>query len=86
MNSLIELKTKEEIDFVIKNVEDKVVVLRFGKKEDPATMKQDNIVRQFLHNQLDKASVELSRMAVAYTVEAEEVNYYFLIYTGANIH
>lgn len=45
MNSLIELKTKEEIDFVIKNVEDKVVVLRFGKKEDPATMKQDNIVR-----------------------------------------
>lgn len=39
------LKTKKEVDNAIKNTEDKVLVLRFGKEKDPVCMQLDDIVR-----------------------------------------
>lgn len=45
MNSLPYLKTKEEVDEIIRNTLDKVLVLRFGKEEgDMVTIQQDDIV------------------------------------------
>ena len=38
------LTSKKEVDYVIKNTLDKVLVLRFGREEDPETMKLDDIV------------------------------------------
>lgn len=45
MNNLVILKSKEEVDKVIRDTLDKVLVLRFGKEEgDIVTIKHDDIV------------------------------------------
>ena len=45
MNYLLpKLQSKEEIDNVVIDVEDKVVVLRFGRENDTICMKLDEIV------------------------------------------
>ena len=41
---LQKLESKKEIDHVIKRTEDKVLVLRFGKEDDPECLKMDDIV------------------------------------------
>ena len=41
---LPKLKTKEEIDSAIIQVEDKVLLLRFGREEDVVCMQLDDIV------------------------------------------
>lgn len=57
MNSLPNLKTKSEVDEVIRNTIDKVLVLRFGKEEgDMVTIQQDDIVCDLL---LQRDSVAL---------------------------
>jgi hypothetical protein len=38
------LTSKKDVDYVIKNTLDKVLVLRFGREEDPETMKLDDTV------------------------------------------
>jgi hypothetical protein len=44
---LPKLKTKEEVNEIIRNTLDKVLVLRFGKEEeDLVTLLQDDIVRK----------------------------------------
>ena len=41
---LSKLTTKSEVDDAIKSTEDVVLVLRFGRDEDPVCMQLDNIV------------------------------------------
>ena len=41
---LRQLATKKQIDSAIKDTEDKVLLLRFGKESDPVTMQLDNTV------------------------------------------
>ena len=41
---LTKLQNKKEIDKVIKSTEDKVLVLRFGKEDDPTCLQLDDIV------------------------------------------
>lgn len=41
---LRQLTTKKQIDSAIKDTEDKVLLLRFGKESDPVTMQLDNTV------------------------------------------
>ncbi|GFX21428.1 hypothetical protein TNCV_1398421 [Trichonephila clavipes] len=43
MNFLPQLKNKEEVDHVIRSVEDRVFVLRFGKENEVGTMKIDDV-------------------------------------------
>jgi hypothetical protein len=61
MNFLNKLNNKSEIDRAIKTTVDKVLVLRFGKIDDPNCMKQDYI--------LEKTENDLRNMAKIYTVE-----------------
>ena len=39
-----QLSTKKQIDSAIRDTEDKVLLLRFGKDSDPTTMQLDNTV------------------------------------------
>lgn len=41
---LSKLQNKKDIDKVIKSTEDKVLVLRFGKEDDPTCLHLDDIV------------------------------------------
>ena len=41
---LSKLQNKKDIDKVIKSTEDKVLVLRFGKEDDPICLQLDDIV------------------------------------------
>ncbi|CAG8506654.1 1809_t:CDS:2 [Paraglomus occultum] len=68
MSFLPTLETKADVDAVIRNTEDLVVALRFGKADDPVCMRLDYI--------LGKASPELARMAVIYTVDISHVPAY----------
>lgn len=43
------LKDKKEIDRAIKTTQDKVLVLRFGKEDDPVCLQLDNIVSVSIH-------------------------------------
>ncbi|KAK8813176.1 hypothetical protein WA158_002768 [Blastocystis sp. Blastoise] len=65
---LNKLTSKSEIDSVIRNVEDKVVVLRFGKDTDPVCMQQDDI--------LFKCERLLSKMAQIYVIDVDDVPFY----------
>ena len=42
------LVTKTEVDDAIKSTEDVVLVLRFGRDDDPVCLQLDNIVRFYL--------------------------------------
>jgi len=41
---LRKLTTKKQVDSAIRDTEDKVLLLRFGKDDDPVTMQLDNTV------------------------------------------
>jgi len=62
------LKSKGEVDEVIRSVSEKVLVIRFGRQDDPTCLLLDNI--------LLKAEKELSKMASIYTVEVDDVTVY----------
>ncbi|XP_031555767.1 thioredoxin-like protein 4B [Actinia tenebrosa] len=62
------LKTKKDVDNAIKNTEDKVLVLRFGKEKDAVCMQLDDI--------LSKTSQELARMADIFIVDVDDVPVY----------
>ncbi|KAK8794453.1 hypothetical protein WA171_003575 [Blastocystis sp. BT1] len=68
------LYTKSEIDNVIRNTEDKVVVLRFGKAKDLVCMQQDDIV-----GNLYKSQILVSRMADIYIVDVDAVSSFAVI-------
>eukprot|EP01098_Paradermamoeba_levis_P004951 TRINITY_DN2103_c0_g1_i1.p1 TRINITY_DN2103_c0_g1~~TRINITY_DN2103_c0_g1_i1.p1 ORF type:complete len:150 (-),score=29.97 TRINITY_DN2103_c0_g1_i1:104-553(-) len=65
---LTSLKRKKEVDYVIRNIIDKVLVLRFGKADELSTMQLDEI--------LAKSAREVERMAVIYLVDVDEVPIY----------
>ena len=62
------LNTKSEVDRVIKTVEDKVIVLRFGKSQELNTMKCDEI--------LSKTTQKLANMADIYLVDIDKAPTY----------
>jgi len=62
------LTTKEEVDEVIRDTEDKVVVLRFGRETDTVCLQHDDI--------LAKAERDLSKMAVIRLVDVDRVPEY----------
>ncbi|KAL1922780.1 uncharacterized protein VTP21DRAFT_9156 [Calcarisporiella thermophila] len=65
MEILPRLTSRNEVNAVIRNTEDKVVVLRFGRTDDKVCMELDYI--------LEKAMPELANMADIYTVSIEDV-------------
>jgi len=66
--SLERLNSKMDVDNAIRNIVDKVVVLRFGRETDMVCMQHDDI--------LQKAQRELSKMAVIYIVDVDDVSEY----------
>ena len=46
---LPKLTTKTEVDHAIKSTEDVVLVMRFGRDDDPVCMQLDNIVRAYFY-------------------------------------
>ncbi|KAJ3291911.1 Thioredoxin-like protein 4B [Borealophlyctis nickersoniae] len=62
------LSSKSEIDRVIRETEDRVVVLRFGRANDPGCLQQDHV--------LAKSFEELRKMAAVWTVEVDSVPEY----------
>ncbi|KAJ3039609.1 Thioredoxin-like protein 4B [Rhizophlyctis rosea] len=62
------LSTKQDIDNAIRQTQDRVVVLRFGRATDTACMQQDHT--------LSKAHEELRKMAAIWTVEVDSVQEY----------
>jgi hypothetical protein len=81
------LNSKEEIDEKIIDVEDKVLVLRFGRAIDPLCMELDHCVRirlfflPFFSNffylfKLSKCAPLLAKMAQIFTVDVDTVPEY----------
>ncbi|GFY67962.1 thioredoxin-like protein 4B [Trichonephila inaurata madagascariensis] len=68
MNFLPQLQNKEEVDHMIRSVEDRVFVLRFGKENEVGTMKIDDV--------LLKTEGLLSRMATIATCNVDDVPEY----------
>ncbi|CAL1544538.1 unnamed protein product [Lymnaea stagnalis] len=62
------LSSKKEVDKVIRETEDVVLVLRFGRETDTSCLQIDNI--------LSKTADELSNMAVIYLVDIDKVPIY----------
>eukprot|EP00898_Chlorokybus_atmophyticus_P007621 jgi/Chlat1/7860/Chrsp66S07302 len=58
----LQLTQKEEVDAAIQSAVDKVVVLRFGLKDDPTCMQLDDV--------LAKSAREVSRFATIFTADA----------------
>lgn len=65
---LPKLETKKEVDQAIKTVEDKVLVLRFGRDTDTVCMQLDEII--------SKTSAHLSNMSTIYLVDVDKVPVY----------
>lgn len=65
---LPQLGSKKEVDEAIKGVAEKVLVLRFGKDQDPSCLQLDHI--------LAKTSHDLSKMATIYLVDVNKVPVY----------
>ncbi|XP_048835036.1 thioredoxin-like protein 4B [Brienomyrus brachyistius] len=65
---LPKLTSKKEIDEVIKNVAEKVLVLRFGKDDDSVCLQLDEI--------LAKTTNDLRNMASIYLVDVDRVQIY----------
>lgn len=53
---LPKLTSKKEVDQAIKSTAEKVLVLRFGRDEDPVCLQLDDIVSDFLSEQLEMRS------------------------------
>lgn len=53
---LPKLTSKKEVDQAIKSTAEKVLVLRFGRDEDPVCLQLDDIVSDFLSEQLEMKS------------------------------
>uniref|UniRef100_A0A8C4WTN0 Thioredoxin-like protein n=1 Tax=Eptatretus burgeri TaxID=7764 RepID=A0A8C4WTN0_EPTBU len=62
------LHTKREVDGAVRSFTDKVLVLRFGRSSDPGCMQLDEL--------LWKTSQQLSKMALMYLVDVDEVPVY----------
>lgn len=65
---LPKLTSKKEVDQVIKSTAEKVLVLRFGRDEDPVCLQLDDI--------LSKTSSDLSKMAAIYLVDVDKTPVY----------
>lgn len=65
---LPKLSTKKEVDDAIKQTEDKVLVLRFGRSDDLVCMQLDEI--------LSKTSQDLGKMADIYCIDADSIPIY----------
>ncbi|XP_006006562.1 thioredoxin-like protein 4B isoform X1 [Latimeria chalumnae] len=65
---LPKLCDKREVDQAIKGVAEKVLVLRFGRDQDPVCLQLDHI--------LSKTSHDLSKMASIYLVDVDKVPMY----------
>ncbi|XP_052780764.1 thioredoxin-like protein 4B [Mya arenaria] len=62
------LQSKQDVDNVIRHTEELVLVLRFGKDEDPVCLQLDHI--------LAKSVDDLGKMAKIYTVDVDKVPVY----------
>lgn len=62
------LSTKQEVDNAIRTTEDLVLVLRFGRDDDPVCLQIDHV--------LSKAADDLGKMARIYTVNVDSVPVY----------
>ncbi|XP_006742403.1 thioredoxin-like protein 4B isoform X1 [Leptonychotes weddellii] len=65
---LPKLTSKKEVDQAIKSTAEKVLVLRFGREEDPVCLQLDDI--------LSKTSSGLSKMAAIYLVDVDRTPVY----------
>ncbi|XP_057568838.1 thioredoxin-like protein 4B isoform X2 [Hippopotamus amphibius kiboko] len=65
---LPKLSSKKEVDQAIKSTAEKVLVLRFGRDEDPICLQLDDI--------LSKTSSDLSKMAAIYLVDVDQTPVY----------
>uniref|UniRef100_F7B9Q6 Thioredoxin-like protein 4B n=1 Tax=Monodelphis domestica TaxID=13616 RepID=F7B9Q6_MONDO len=65
---LPKLTSKKEVDQAIKSTAEKVLVLRFGRDEDPVCLQIDDI--------LSKTSHDLSKMAMIYLVDVDQTPIY----------
>ncbi|XP_071082876.1 thioredoxin-like protein 4B [Haliotis cracherodii] len=65
---LPKLSTKKQVDNTIKDIEDLVLVLRFGRDDDHGCLQMDDI--------LAKAAPELKNMAAIYLVDVDAVPVY----------
>ncbi|XP_059523573.1 thioredoxin-like protein 4B isoform X4 [Myotis daubentonii] len=65
---LPKLTSKKEVDEAIKSTAEKVLVLRFGRDEDPVCLQLDDI--------LSKTSSDLSKMATIYLVDVDQTPVY----------
>ncbi|XP_064436934.1 thioredoxin-like protein 4B isoform X2 [Mirounga angustirostris] len=65
---LPKLTSKKEVDQAIKSTAEKVLVLRFGRDEDPVCLQLDDI--------LSKTSSGLSKMAAIYLVDVDRTPVY----------
>ncbi|KAM8955043.1 thioredoxin-like protein 4B isoform 1-T1 [Lycaon pictus] len=65
---LPKLNSKKEVDQAIKSTAEKVLVLRFGRDEDPVCLQLDDI--------LSKTSPDLSKMAAIYLVDVDQTPVY----------
>ncbi|PIK62759.1 putative thioredoxin-like protein 4B-like [Apostichopus japonicus] len=65
---LPKLDTKKEVDQAIKTVEDKVLVLRFGRDTDSVCMQLDEII--------SKTFADLANMSKIYLVDVDKVPVY----------
>lgn len=65
---LPKLTSKKEVDQAIKSTAEKVLVLRFGRDEDPVCLQLDDI--------LSKTSADLSKMAAIYLVDVDHTPVY----------
>ncbi|XP_070254135.1 thioredoxin-like protein 4B isoform X2 [Myotis yumanensis] len=65
---LPKLTSKKEVDEAIKSTAEKVLVLRFGRDEDPVCLQLDDI--------LSKTSSDLSKMAAIYLVDVDQTPVY----------
>lgn len=65
---LPKLTSKTEVDHAIKSTAEKVLVLRFGRDEDPVCLQLDDI--------LAKTAGDLSKMAAVYLVDVDRTPVY----------
>ncbi|XP_071504736.1 thioredoxin-like protein 4B [Diadema antillarum] len=65
---LPKLSTKKAVDDIIKQTEDKVLVLRFGRDDDVVCMQLDEI--------LSKTHQDLAKMAAIYIIDADSAHTY----------
>uniref|UniRef100_A0ABK0LW60 Thioredoxin-like protein n=2 Tax=Rattus norvegicus TaxID=10116 RepID=A0ABK0LW60_RAT len=79
---LPKLTSKKEVDQAIKSTAEKVLVLRFGRDEDPVCLQLDDINvpcgEMEFHSvlTLSKTSADLSKMATIYLVDVDQTPVY----------